>query len=286
MNPLNFLWSGYNAAVAAAAQKCQQQLFAERKTKNFTHQLEAKTSSECIMGNKQVRQHLETAQKTGILKISLQRLQEFPPQLKNYPNVLKTLDLSENRFERLPDELGHFTLVKHLNLSGNKLIELPDVIGELTKLEVLLVMNNYLTKIPKTLSNCNNLKTVNLTNNQIKEFPTMLCGLKHLDVLDLSRNKITIVPAEVGTLYMTELNLNQNQISTLSEEIATCPKLKVLRLEENCLQANAFTPRILKESKICNLSVDGNLFNSKQFTDLEGYEVYMERYTAVKKKMF
>uniref|UniRef100_W8B810 Leucine-rich repeat-containing protein 57 n=2 Tax=Ceratitis capitata TaxID=7213 RepID=W8B810_CERCA len=238
------------------------------------------------MGNKQVRQHLETAQKTGILKISLQRLQEFPPQLKNYPNVLKTLDLSENRFERLPDEIGHFTLVKHLNLSGNKLIELPDVLGELTKLEVLLLMNNYLSKIPKTLSNCNNLKTVNLSNNQIKEFPTMLCGLKHLDVLDLSRNKITSVPAEVGTLYTTELNLNQNQISTLSEEIAACPKLKVLRLEENCLQAQTFTPRILRESKICNLSVDGNLFNSKQFTDLDGYEVYMERYTAVKKKMF
>ncbi|XP_036318650.1 leucine-rich repeat-containing protein 57-like [Rhagoletis pomonella] len=285
-HPLNSLCNGYSAA--ATANKRQQQLFAVAKTKRITHQLEANKSSEAIgiMGNKQVRQHLETAQKTGILKISLQRLQEFPPQLKNYPNVLKTLDLSENRFERIPDELGHFTLVKHLNLSGNKLIELPDVIGELSKLEVLLLMNNYIVKLPKTLSNCNNLKTVNLSNNQIKEFPIMLCGLKHLDVLDLSRNKITAVPSEVGSLYTTELNLNQNQISILSEEIAACPKLKVLRLEENCLQASAFTPRILKESKICNLSVDGNLFNNKQFTDLEGYEVYMERYTAVKKKMF
>jgi len=238
------------------------------------------------MGNKQMKQHLETAQKTGVLKISLQRLQEFPPQLKTYPNVLKTLDLSENRFERIPDEVSRFTLLKHLNLSGNKLTELPEVIGELAKLEVLLVMDNYLVKIPKTISNCNNLKTVNLCNNQLKEFPIMLCGLKHLDVLDLSRNKITAVPAEVGSLYVTELNLNQNQISSLSEEIAACPKLKTLRLEENCLQSAAFTPRILKESKLSNLSVDGNLFNSKQFTDLDGYDAYMDRYTAVKKKMF
>lgn len=238
------------------------------------------------MGNKQIKQHLETAQKTGILKISLQRLQDFPPQLKTYPNVLKTLDLSENRFERIPDEIGKFTLLKHINLSGNKLTDLPDVLGELQKLEVLLVMDNFLTRIPKTLSNLKNLKQVNLSNNQIVEFPSMLCGLKHLDVLDISRNKITSVPGEVRNLYVIELNVNQNQISCLSEEIADAPRLKTLRIEENCLQANAFTPRILKESKISNLSVDGNLFNSKQFTDLDGYDTYMERYTAVKKKMF
>ncbi|EDW07725.2 leucine-rich repeat-containing protein 57 [Drosophila mojavensis] len=238
------------------------------------------------MGNKQIKQHLETAQKTGVLKISLQRLQEFPPQLKSYPNVLKTLDLSENRFESVPDELGRLTMLKHLNLSGNRLSELNEVVGELVKLEVLLLMNNFLTKLPKSLNNCTHLKTVNLCNNQLKEFPTMLCGLKQLDVLDLSRNQITDVPAEVGNLYVTELNLNQNQISALAEEIADCPKLKTLRLEENCLQAIALTPRILKDSKISNLAVDGNLFNSKQFTDLDGYDVYMERYTAVKKKMF
>ncbi|KAH8304627.1 hypothetical protein KR018_003722 [Drosophila ironensis] len=238
------------------------------------------------MGNKQIKQHLETAQKTGILKISLQRLQEFPPQLKAYPNVLKTLDLSENRFERVPDELGHLTLLRHLNLSGNRLIELNEVVGELAKLEVLLLMHNQLVRLPKSLANCTHLKTVNLSNNQLKQFPVMFCGLKQLDVLDLSRNQITEVPPEVGGLYVTELNLNQNQISVLAEEVADCPKLKTLRLEENCLQASVFTPRMLKESKICILTVDGNLFNSKQFTDLDGYDVYMQRFTAVKKKMF
>lgn len=238
------------------------------------------------MGNKAIKQHLETAQKTGILKISLQRLQEFPPQMKNYPNVLKTLDISENRFVNIPVEIGLFTLLKHLNVSGNRLVELPDVLGQLIKLEVLLAMNNLIVKLPKELGNLKNLKQVNLSNNQIKEFPTMLCGLKQLDVVDLSRNKITAVPAEVKDLQVTELILNQNQISSLSEEIADSPKLKTLRLEENCLQVTAFTPRILKESKISNLLFDGNLFNSKQFTDLEGYDVYMERFTAVKKKMF
>lgn len=238
------------------------------------------------MGNKAVKQHFEIAQKTGVLKISLQRLQDFPPQLRNFPNVLKTLDISDNRFATLPNEISRFTLLRHLNVSDNRLIELPVVLGELTKLEVILAMNNLITSIPKEIGNLRNLKQVNLSNNQITEFPVMLCGLKQLDVLDISRNRITVVPLQVKELQVTELNLNQNQISSLSEEIASSPKLKTLRLEENCLQVTAFTPRILKESKICNLLVDGNLFNSKQFTDLEGYDTYMERYTAVRKKMF
>jgi Leucine-rich repeat (LRR) protein len=110
--------------------------------------------------------------------------------------------------------------------------------------------------------------------------------MKNLDILDLSRNKLQFVPPEVKTLRVTELNMNQNQISSLPVELAECAKLKTLRLEENCLQVTAFHPRILKESVISNILYDGNLFNSKQFSEIEGYDQYMERYTAVKKKMF
>uniref|UniRef100_A0A1L8DCR9 Putative leucine-rich repeat lrr protein n=1 Tax=Nyssomyia neivai TaxID=330878 RepID=A0A1L8DCR9_9DIPT len=238
------------------------------------------------MGNKAVKQHFETAQKTGVLKISQMRLQEFPSPLKQFPNVLKTLDISENRFTSLPPDLGKFTLVKSLNVSGNRIEALPEVLGLLIKLETLNACNNLITHISPALSKIKNLKQVNLSNNQLTEFPTMFCGLENLDMLDVSRNKITTVPSAVKDFHGIELNLNQNQVATLSDELVNCKRLKTLRLEENCLQISAITPRILKESVICNLAVDGNLFSSKQFTDLDGYDAYMERYTAVKKKMF
>lgn len=57
------------------------------------------------MGNKQVKQHFENAKKTGVLKISLLRLSDFPPQLRDFPNVLRTLDISENRFVNIPKSL-------------------------------------------------------------------------------------------------------------------------------------------------------------------------------------
>ncbi len=238
------------------------------------------------MGNKAVKQHFETAQKTGVLKISQQRLQEFPPHLRTFPNVLRTLDLSENRFVTIPDKIADFTLLKHLNFNDNRLVELPDALGQLVKLETLNAVNNLIVRLPKQLANLANLKQVHLSNNQIAEFPTMFCGLKHLDILELSKNKITSIPGDVKDLQVTELNVNQNQISIIAVELADCPKLKILRMEENCLPITAIHSRILKESKISNIYLDGNMFQSKQFVDLDGYEEYMERYTAVKKKMF
>ena len=147
-------------------------------------------------------------------------------------------------------------------------------------------MNNVITIVPRCYENLRNLKQIQLSNNQINEFPIMFAGLKHLDVLDLSRNKITAVPAGAKDLYCTEMNLNQNQISSLAEEVADCTRLKTLRLEENCLQASSIPTKILKQSVISTILVDGNLFNNKQFTELDGYEEYQQRYTAVKKKMF
>lgn len=72
----------------------------------------------------------------------------------------------------------------------------------------------------------------------------------------------------------------------MSEKIADCPRLRTLRLEENCLQLSAIPPKILSDSKISVLTLDGNLFEMKSLAQVEGYDQYMDRYTAVKKKMF
>lgn len=238
------------------------------------------------MGNSGLTQHYETAKKTGALKLSQRKLNEFPQNLRALAESLRTLDLSENKFVCIPDDIGSFTLLKQLNLSHNKLTSLPEVLEALTKLEGLNASSNQIKTIPWSLSKLSRLKQVNLSDNEISEFPLMFCDLKHLDVLDLSKNRLTTIPDAAASLHVIELNLNQNQISTISEKLSECPRLKTLRLEENCLQLNAIPNRILKDSKVSVLALDGNLFEMKQFADLDGYENYMDRYTAVKKKMF
>lgn len=62
------------------------------------------------------------------------------------------------------------------------------------------------------------------------------------------------------------------QVSRLPESLADCPRLKVLRLEENCLDVTAFTPRIMRDSQISLFAVEGNVFDMKTFHNVEGYE--------------
>lgn len=238
------------------------------------------------MGNSGLKQHIETAQKTGVLKVSPGKLNQFPPGFKQLEGCLRTLDLSDNKFVVLPPEISRFMQLRHLNLSKNKLGKLPDSIGALTRLETFNSSDNILLSIPRTFSNLIHLKQVILSSNQLKQFPGVFCGLKHLDLLDLSENSIACIPSEVSSLYVIELNLNRNEISSISSEIANCPRLKTLRLEENCLTLGAIHPKLLTESKVSNIALEGNLFEIKELANIEGYDAYMERFTAVKKKLF
>lgn len=238
------------------------------------------------MGNTALKRHYETAEKTGVLNLSKSKLSEFPKKLISLSPVLRTLDLSDNSLTFLPEEIGSFSSLKLITCNNNKLTTLPEEVGMMVKLETLSFAGNRLSNLPKSLSLLVNLKHVNLSGNQLKDFPVLFCGLKHLDVLDVSNNLIESVPSDVSTLRATEVNLNQNRVSFLASDIADCPRLKTLRLEENCLQLTAIPGRLLTDSKVSLLTLEGNLFEMKSFTNLEGYDTYMERYTAVKKKMF
>ncbi|RZB41595.1 LRR 8 domain containing protein [Asbolus verrucosus] len=110
------------------------------------------------MGNSGLKQHIETAQKTGVLKLSQGHLNGFPPEFRQLEGNLRTLDLSDNKFVVLPNEISRFLQLRHLNLNKNKLAKIPDCIGALTKLETLNFCHNNLSTLPRTLSNLINLK--------------------------------------------------------------------------------------------------------------------------------
>ncbi|XP_072479667.1 leucine-rich repeat-containing protein 57 [Notamacropus eugenii] len=237
------------------------------------------------MGNSALRAHLETAQKTGVFQLKDRGLTEFPEDLQRLTSNLRTIDLSNNKIEHLPPALiGKFSLLRSLTLNHNRLAVLPEELCKLTKLETLHLNNNRLTQLPAAFGQLSALKSLSLSGNQLRTVPSQLCSLRHLDVVDLSKNQIQSVPDSVGELQAIELNLNQNQISQISPQISRCPRLKVLRMEENCLELSMLPRSILSNSQIALLAVEGNLFEIKKLRELEGYEKYMERFTATKKK--
>ncbi|XP_030639295.1 leucine-rich repeat-containing protein 57 [Chanos chanos] len=236
------------------------------------------------MGNSALKAHLETSQKTGVFQLTGKSLPEFPEELQRLTANLRTVDLSNNKIEVLPAFIGNFQHLKSLTINSNKLTNLPNEIGKLKKLETLLLNGNQLQKLPSSFGQLKALRTLSLSGNQFREFPSGLGTLRQLDVLDLSKNHIQAVPAEVADLQAIEINLNQNQISVLHPDVSRCPRLKVLRLEENCLELSSIPVTILTDSQVSLLSVEGNLFEVKKLRDLDGYDKYMERFTATKKK--
>lgn len=236
------------------------------------------------MGNSALKSHLETSQKTGVFQLTGKGLQEFPEELQRLTGNLRTVDLSGNKIELLPAAVGNFLQLKSLTLNCNRLTCVPAEIGKLKKLETLSLNGNRIQQLPPSVGQLKALRTLSLAGNQISEFPSGLATLRQLDLLDLSRNQIQNVPARVSELQAIEINLNQNQISALSAEVSQCPRLKVLRLEENCLDLSSIPLSILSQSQVSLFSVEGNLFEVKKLQDLEGYNKYMERFTATKKK--
>ncbi|XP_023332106.1 leucine-rich repeat-containing protein 57 [Eurytemora carolleeae] len=239
------------------------------------------------MGNAagSLKKHLETAEKTGALNFTERGIDKFPPELAKVADKLRNLDLSNNKIPSLPANIGAFKLLKSLNISKNRIKELPESFENLIKLEILNLSYNILATVPSGVNKLKNLKEVNLSHNNLVEFPVGFCGLKHLNSINLSNNSLTKIPDSVEGLEATEIIVNQNQVSSVSPCIAACPRLKTLRLEENCLALEAVPSQLFSDSSVSLVSLEGNLFDVKSLDSVPGYAVYMERYTAVKRKL-
>lgn len=175
-------------------------------------------------------------------------------------NILRNLDLSENKIVTLPPKISNFQSLKQLHLQKNRLTTLSDEIGCLKTLELLDVSFNKLNELPSSLAGCSALKTLNASNNVLTAFPIGVCHALQIEHVDLSNNTIEKIPDEINQLNAIELNLNRNRLNKLNDNLAECKKLRVFRVEENCLDQSAFSPKILGSSSISLIAYSGNLF--------------------------
>ena len=134
------------------------------------------------------------------------------------------------------------------------------------------VSDNGLSQLPSSINQLKNLKQLSFSKNQLRVIPKELCQLKLIDHLDLSSNKIEKIEEYIIELNCIELNLNENQIRVISANIAKCPRLKVLRLEQNVLEIGAMPVPLLAESNVSLITFEGNLFTTKQFEQIQGYD--------------
>ncbi|XP_068312386.1 putative disease resistance protein RGA3 [Pyrus communis] len=105
---------------------------------------------------------------------------------------LRTLATFDSKFNVVDSSLiSQFKYIRTLNLSGNYIEELPEMTGELVHLRFIDLSNNPLKKLPNTVCNLYNLQTLRLERcvklESLPQSMGKLINLKHLYVWGCSR---------------------------------------------------------------------------------------------------
>jgi len=229
---------------------------------------------------------VETARKTGVLVFSNRGLSDIPEQVWSLEDSIRILDMSANKLEHLTEDISFLRNIKSLFLNQNRLINLPNELGDLTKLELLSLSYNFLSSLPASLSQLHHLRELKVSGNRLREFPLEVTFLPNLQLLDLSLNQLSSLPCTgLCDLQVVDLNLNENNLHYLGEDLHLCTRLRVLRLQNNQLSLNNIPETLLADSQVATLLLEGNRFEIKALSQLDGFDLYMERFTAARRKL-
>ncbi|KAM5554581.1 putative disease resistance RPP13-like protein 1 [Rosa sericea] len=118
--------------------------------------------------------------RTFLMDITLRKgLDELLPRLQ----CLRMLNLS-GYIRELPDSINNLKLLRHLDLSSTKIERLPDTVCTLYNLQALLLSECWdLTELPANLGRLINLSDLDITHTSIKKMPPQMGKLKDLQML-------------------------------------------------------------------------------------------------------
>ena len=200
-------------------------------------------------------QHLEEVNMSNNPQIDWEKLL---PKFKKLPN-LKTLNLSNNKLEKLPDAITKIKSLKSLDLSKNHLTTLPDHLLDLPNLYFLSLHDNALTTLPiihkssviQKLSLQNNrletlhpsiarlhvIRTLNLDNNRLNTIPKQIYWLSSLTNLSIVHNNISELPDSFSVLnHLVELDISNNHIKHIPNALSQLKRIRKINLSNNKIE--------------------------------------------------
>jgi Leucine-rich repeat (LRR) protein len=216
---------------------------------------------------------------------------------------LHTLDLSFNKFERVPaDSLRLLRNVKTLSLKGNKITQLKNYeFSYLHKLEVLSLDKNPISVMEDrsfastnlfmlTLDEINlenglktiptrdlrELKGLSLKNNQINAIPNgWTRNLTSLKLLYLDENKLNVIPADAFqgvSQTLRKLQMTHNKIRKLPRHaLRQLTNLESLHLSHNRIK-KVYARSFNNSRSLSQLDLSHNLIYSLGVSALQGLE--------------
>ena len=160
----------------------------------------------------------------------------------NNLNVLRQIDISQNKLRELPDSIGCLVNLEELRVSYNKLQHLPSTMSNLIKLKRLFLSSNKFTCVPEVISKLISLNYLNMRKNNIQEMKFLadndsgISFLDNLNTLLLDDNLLEEIPSVIFNFRLLEtLSLANNNIRVIDNRLEQLKSLKCLSLGGNVL---------------------------------------------------
>ncbi|PVD39349.1 hypothetical protein C0Q70_01979 [Pomacea canaliculata] len=148
---------------------------------------------------------------------------------------LQSLRLDNNRITKLEaSDLLPCVQITMLDLSNNYL-DCLTALTYLSNLEELYVSRNRLKKLTD-LHRCKHLQELDLSRNQLTDL-SGISDLVSVQILDVSENQLTTLSSLGKLKSLEELNVSGNRVSDLSGWDAAFPRLQILNLCNNRVEA-------------------------------------------------
>ncbi|XP_019189978.1 PREDICTED: putative disease resistance protein RGA3 [Ipomoea nil] len=202
------------------------------------------TLAQLVYGDEQIKTHFHervwTPEGTGNLRhlrlidLSQTKFEELPDSICSLDN-LETLNLSGCEcVSRLPEEIVNLHHLRTIDLHFSKVEELPDSICSLDNLEYLQLEGcDCLSRLPEGIGNLRHLRLIDLSQTKFEELPDSICFLDNLEILNLvGCGCLSRLPAGIGNLrHLSKIYLCQSKVEELPNSICYLGNLKILDLE-------------------------------------------------------
>jgi internalin A len=194
------------------------------------------------------------------LDLSGEELESLPDEIGSLI-TLTQLILDNNSLESIPDAVGNLVNLNHLSLNNNHLNSLPDSIGNLIYLTHLSAEKNYLASLPHSIGSLGNLARLSLNENHLESLPDSIGKLTGLIHLGLDNNLLLSLPESIGFLTdLNHLNLYSNRLTSLPDNIGRMVSLTTLSVGRN--QLTALPDSIETRTGLSGLYLSGNRLKS------------------------
>lgn len=183
------------------------------------------------MAMKRVPQSVRHSVSLYRLDLSSNRIVELNEAGLDQIPKLATLNVQNNRMEKLPWYFPRLAVLKHLNISNNKFRALPPVICDMDSLVDLDISFNMIGNLPETIGKLKLLDRLIIVGNRVSKFPEECKGLVSLRDLDCRRNNISDISVVCMLPKLEILRADHNVINAL--DLCLGPALKTLDASHN-----------------------------------------------------